>query len=264
MSDTNGRDERHPVDLLSEEFSERLRRGENPSIDDYVQQYPEHSELIRSIFPSLMLVERVSAATRESGVGRSDRSSIAGDGLEDRGAGGSEGIPASELKSGNFPKSFGDFEVIRRIGSGGMGVVYEAIQRSLQRHVALKVMNTIASEKPQNQVRFRREAESAAGLHHTNIVPIFGIGNDHGLQYYAMQLIEGISLHEVIESVACIAHQGSQTRSGNSAIERVDFGETRKLASSVTPLVAESISNQETNAPGIHGIGQWKQSRIRF
>lgn len=264
MSDADGQDERHPVDLLSEEFSERLRRGEKPSIDDYVQQYPEHSELIQSIFPSLMLVERVSAATRESGHNRFDRSSGADDEIENRGVVGGVGVSASELNSGNVPASFGDFEVIRRIGSGGMGVVYEAIQRSLQRHVALKVMNTIASEKPQNQIRFRREAESAAGLHHTNIVPIIGIGKDHGLQYYAMQLIEGISLHEVIESVARISLQGLQTHSPLSKIGGVDFGETRKLASSVTPLVAESTSDDGMKTPRIHGIGQWKKSRVRF
>lgn len=248
MNETDGRDERHPVELLSEEFSERLRRGESPSIDDYVQQYPEHSALIRSIFPSLMLVERVSAGTRDSSVGGSDRSGNVGNGRVNLGADRSAGALGSELSSGELPESFGDFAVIRRIGSGGMGVVYEAIQRSLQRHVALKVMNTIASEKPQNKMRFRREAESAAGLHHTNIVPVFGLGEDHGLQYYAMQLIEGISLHEVIESVVCLTNRSLQKRSANSNNGgRVD-----------------SVSTGGSGTKGMHGIGQWKQSRGRF
>ena len=248
MNETHGQEERHPVELLSEEFSERLRRGESPSIDDYVQQYPEHSALIRSIFPSLMLVERVSAGTRDSSVGGSDRSSNVGNGRMNLGADRSTGALGSELSSVELPESFGDFEVIRRIGSGGMGVVYEAIQRSLQRHVALKVMNAIASEKPQNKMRFRREAESAAGLHHTNIVPVFGIGEDHGLQYYAMQLIEGISLHEVIESVVGMTNRSPQKRSANSNNGgRVD-----------------SVSTGGSGSPGIHGIGLWKQSRGRF
>lgn len=248
MNETDGQDERHPVELLSEEFSERLRRGESPSIDDYVQQYPEHSALIRSIFPSLMLVERVSAGTRDSSVGGSDRSSNVGNGRVNLGADRSAGALGSELSSGELPESFGDFAVIRRIGSGGMGVVYEAIQRSLQRHVALKVMNAIASEKPQNKMRFRREAESAAGLHHTNIVPVFGLGEDHGLQYYAMQLIEGISLHEVIESVVCMTNRSLQNRSANSNNGgRVD-----------------SVSTGGSGTKGMHGIGQWKQSRGRF
>jgi serine/threonine protein kinase len=246
MNETQGQGERHPVELLSEEFSERLRRGESPSIDDYVQQYPEHSALIRSIFPSLMLVERVSAATRDSSVGGSDRSSNVGNERVNLGADRSAGAVGSELSSVELPESFGDFEVIRRIGSGGMGVVYEAIQRSLQRHVALKVMNAIASEKPQNKMRFRREAESAAGLHHTNIVPVFGLGEDHGLQYYAMQLIEGISLHEVIESVVCMTNRSLQKRSANSNNGgRVD-----------------SVSTGGSGTKGMHGIGQWKQSSV--
>ena len=264
MNGSDQPDERHPVELLSEEFSERLRRGETPSIDDYVQQYPEHSALIRSIFPSLMLVERVSAAARESSAGGSDRLSNAGHVGTNVGADRTNGAIGSDLNTGELPKSFGDFEVIRRIGSGGMGVVYEAIQRSLQRHVALKVMNAIASEKPQNKIRFRREAESAAGLHHTNIVPIFGIGEDHGLQYYAMQLIEGISLHEVIESVARMINQSPQTQSATSNLRRGNVGDKQEGVGSARPLVGDSVSTSGSEAPGIHGIGVWKQSRIRF
>lgn len=264
MNETEGHEERHPVELLSEEFSERLRCGETPSIEDYVQQYPEHSELIRSIFPSLMLVERVSAATRESSVSGTDRSSNAGTRSKDLEADRTDGTTGSEQIAGEPPNSFGDFEVIRRIGSGGMGVVYEAIQRSLQRHVALKVMNAIASEKPQNKIRFRREAESAASLHHTNIVPIFGIGEDHGLQYYAMQLIEGISLHEVIESVALVTHRFSQTGSTNANKRRGEFGDQREATDSSEPLVVGSASTRESGVPRLHGIGLWKQSRTRF
>ncbi|MCY2997191.1 MAG: protein kinase [Planctomycetota bacterium] len=82
-----------------------------------------------------------------------------------------------------------------------MGVVYEAIQGSLQRRVALKVIHAQASASPRSRERFRREAESAAGLHHTNIVPVYGSGEDHGLQYYAMQLIHGSTLADVIVSL---------------------------------------------------------------
>jgi serine/threonine protein kinase len=79
--------------------------------------------------------------------------------------------------------------------------VYEAIQGSLQRRVALKVIHAQASASPRSRERFRREAESAAGLHHTNIVPVYGSGEDHGLQYYAMQLIHGSTLADVIVSL---------------------------------------------------------------
>jgi eukaryotic-like serine/threonine-protein kinase len=170
-------EERHPVDLLAEDFSERLRRGEHPSIEEYAGSHPEHAEVIRAIFPSLALVERVSDRA-------SDSQSLSR-------------ISVSKPRH----DAYGDFEIVRQLGMGGMGVVYEAIQRSLQRHVALKVIHESASAKAQHRLRFKREAESAASLHHTHIVPIYGIGEDHGLQYYAMQLIHGVTLQDVVEAL---------------------------------------------------------------
>jgi len=258
-----GPDGRHPVELLSEEFSLRLRRGESPSIDDYVRQYPEHSALIRAIFPSLMLVERVSFATHDLSVGGTDRINAFGNSKNQVGADRIDGTIGAEESSRALPKSFGDFDVIRRIGSGGMGVVYEAIQRSLQRHVALKVMNVLSSEKSQNQIRFRREAESAAGLHHTNIVPIFGFGEDHGLQYYAMQLIEGVSLFEVIESVVRMIHRPPK-HSAELNSGRNDRGDARSLVGTTASRSEDSLAASGGSTTGIHGIGLWKQSRVRF
>ncbi|MFM7845255.1 MAG: serine/threonine protein kinase, partial [Planctomycetota bacterium] len=75
------------------------------------------------------------------------------------------------------------------------------IQGSLQRTVALKVMHPQASAGDHSRARFRREAESAASLHHTNIVPVYGSGEDHGLLYYAMQLIAGPTLAQVITAL---------------------------------------------------------------
>lgn len=172
--------ERHPVDVLADEFAQRLRSGERPSIEDYANRYPDHAELIRVVFPSVAAVERI--ANREP-----------------------DSVASPPSIRSNAPKTFGDFDIVRRIGSGGMGVVYEAIQRSLHRRVALKVMSESTSTHAKHRLRFQREAEAAAGLHHTNIVPIFGIGEDHGLQYYAMQLIEGVTLQEVIECLRSYA-----------------------------------------------------------
>jgi outer membrane protein assembly factor BamB len=103
------------------------------------------------------------------------------------------GPPAEE------PASLGEFRILREVGRGGMGVVYEAEQTSLRRHVALKVLRfgVVADEEAMR--RFRREAETVARLHHTNIVPIFAVGCEHGVHYYAMQFIEGRSLAEVLE-----------------------------------------------------------------
>src|SRR5262249_40368559 len=96
------------------------------------------------------------------------------------------------------PERLGDYRVLREVGRGGMGVVYEAEQESLGRHVALKVLPAAALLNPKHLLRFQREARSAARLHHTNIVPVYGVGEDNGLHYYVMQFIQGLGLDEVL------------------------------------------------------------------
>jgi hypothetical protein len=93
----------------------------------------------------------------------------------------------------------GDFRIVREIGRGGMGVVYEAIQLSLGRRVALKVLPFVAALDPTRLQRFKNEAQAAAQLHHTNIVPVYAVGAQRGVHFYAMQLIEGQSLSALIE-----------------------------------------------------------------
>ena len=95
------------------------------------------------------------------------------------------------------PAILGEFRIIRELGRGGMGVVYEAEQTSLRRHVALKVLRFGVVADEEAMKRFQREAETVARLHHTNIVPIFAVGCERGVHYYAMQLIAGRSLADV-------------------------------------------------------------------
>jgi WD40 repeat protein/serine/threonine protein kinase len=96
------------------------------------------------------------------------------------------------------PERLGDFRILRVIGRGGMGVVYEAEQVSLGRRVALKVLPQALRLDPTRKARFEREARAAAKLHHTNIVPVFGVGEHDGLPYYVMQLIDGQGLDAVL------------------------------------------------------------------
>src|SRR5262249_53174492 len=104
-------------------------------------------------------------------------------------------------QAGPPPEQLGDYRILREIGRGGMGVVYEAIQESLGRHVALKVLPFQVRIETKLVEGFRREARAAARLHHTNIVPVFGIDEHEGVHYYAMQFIQGQSLDEVIHEV---------------------------------------------------------------
>jgi serine/threonine protein kinase len=95
----------------------------------------------------------------------------------------------------------GDYRILREIGRGGMGVVYEAEQLSLGRRVALKVLPFAAAMDPKQLQRFKNEAQSAAHLHHTNIVPVHSIGCERGVHYYAMQYIDGDPLDRVIQTL---------------------------------------------------------------
>lgn len=100
----------------------------------------------------------------------------------------------------NFPRIDG-YQITAKLGQGGMGVVYRAVQTKLDRVVALKVLPAIVADPPAVE-RFRREAKSAARLHHTNIVPIYDFGESHDGHFYAMELIEGRPLNELIQTFA--------------------------------------------------------------
>lgn len=99
------------------------------------------------------------------------------------------------------PKELGDFRIVREIGRGGMGVVYEAEQLSLGRRVALKVLPFASLLDEKAVTRFRNEARAAATLEHTNIVPVFAVGEDRGVYYYAMAYIRGRTLAEIVAAL---------------------------------------------------------------
>ncbi len=115
------------------------------------------------------------------------------------------------------PEPLGDFRILREIGRGGMGVVYEAVQLSLGRRVAVKILPLAASLDPKYLQRFKTEAQAAAQLHHTNIVPVYAVGVERGLHYYAMQLIDGYPISTLIEQLR--AARGKTRRSGIQSAE---------------------------------------------
>ena len=98
-------------------------------------------------------------------------------------------------------RTLGDFTLLTEIGRGGMGVVYKARQDSMGRLVALKVLPSFAGLDPEAVARFRREAEAAGRLSHPGIVPVYAVGEADGVHYFAMELVEGPSLHALLDSL---------------------------------------------------------------
>jgi len=97
------------------------------------------------------------------------------------------------------PRQIGDFRLVREIGRGGMGVIYEAEQVSMRRRVALKLVLPAVAGSTQAIRRFKREARAAGRLHHTNVVPIYAMGQHDGHVYYAMELVEGLPLNALVD-----------------------------------------------------------------
>jgi serine/threonine protein kinase/Flp pilus assembly protein TadD len=164
-----------PVDEAAEEFVERYRQGERPALSEYTEKYPAVADKIRALFPALVAMEQAGQVDVATARSRAREEAV--------------------------PRQLGDYQIVREIGRGGMGVVYEAVQESLGRHVALKVLSGSRLVDPMFLERFRREARAAARLHHTNIVPVFGVGEHDGIHYYAMQYIQGQGLDQVLQQV---------------------------------------------------------------
>jgi eukaryotic-like serine/threonine-protein kinase len=151
------------------------------------------------------------------------------------------------------------FKFIREIGRGGMGAVYEADEEILGRRVALKVLPGGAANHPKHVERFRREAKAAARLHHTNIVPVFGVGECAGQPYYVMEYIDGQGLDIVLKELRRLRQKGLSQRPGASllpsdALAQPDIHYERQVegpASSTAAGVAWSLASGQFERPGL-------------
>lgn len=178
MASSDARNDASSDELLGQltaDFLDRAERGDNPQIEEYAQRHPEIAELIRDVFPLLDLI-KLSAS--ESATPFSQAS-----------------------KTFAIHRQLGDFRINRELGRGGMGVVYEAQQLSIARKVALKVFPFATLLDPTRLKRFKNEVQAAAALDHPNIVSVYSVGEERGIHYYAMQLIRGPNLAEVIENL---------------------------------------------------------------
>ncbi len=170
--------ERDPLDVLADEFASRCRNGEEPSVEEYVARRPDLADEIRKLLPTVAFLERGKRAglhpgsTTESG--------------------------EMAALSGPLVERLGENRVVREIGRGGMGIVYEATQEPLGRRVAVKIMPRHAHSDIKGRKRFYREAKVVAKLQHPHIVPIHAIGEQDGLPYYVMAYIDGAGLDQLL------------------------------------------------------------------
>jgi serine/threonine protein kinase len=178
----------HPVDedlddpqLLAavDEYLKAVERGERPSRAAWAARYPELGKSLEDCLDGLEMVQ--SAAPKSPPVA----------------------IPDSVVG-----QPIGDYRLVQEIGRGGMGVVYEAEQLSLGRRVAVKVLPFAAALDAKHLQRFRNEAQAAAHLHHSNIVPVYAVGCERGVHFYAMQLIDGRTLSSVIRELRSLEGRG--------------------------------------------------------
>lgn len=167
-----------------DEFLERTGQGDSLEIDEFAQQYPAVADVLRNVLPTVRAMHSPELAQ------------VPIDG----------GTTTSEMGG-----CLGDYKILREIGRGGMGVVYEAEQISLQRRVALKILPFAAALDPRRLERFKNEAQAAAKLHHSNIVPVYAVGCERGVYYFAMQMIEGASLADMIAQLKRLA-EPAQTK----------------------------------------------------
>ena len=173
--------DRDPVERLADEFIARFRNGERPEISEYESRYPKLAARVRKTFPALMMMEQL--APQEDDFLEKPSGALA------------------TLADVGVLDDFGDYHIETEVGRGGMGIVYEAEERSLKRRVALKIMPEHAMKDSTLRQRFIREARLAARLHHTSIVPVFSVGEHDGRQFYAMQFIQGESLSDVLNEL---------------------------------------------------------------
>ncbi len=164
---------------ILEEFLTKLEAGARLNPEDLTARCPALAEPLKACVASLEFLHDASLGLRDPTA--------------------PEPPSATECQTNLGP--LGDFQLVREIGRGGMGVVYEAEQISLGRRVALKVLPFAAALDARQLQRFKNEAQAAACLHHTNVVPVFGVGCERDVHYYAMQYIEGQTLAAIIKNL---------------------------------------------------------------
>ncbi|QDS94694.1 Serine/threonine-protein kinase PknB [Roseimaritima multifibrata] len=189
-------DQKDKLGMLLEQYLAAMESGVPPTVEQLTKSAPELREPLRVCVGGLESLHRMAGGEPAVGSGRGNES------LADSTAS-TEGLVASSTTSDTEPTRLGDFQLHEIIGRGGMGVVYRATQKSLNRTVAVKILPMASVLDPRQLKRFQHEAEAAASLQHPNIVPVHTIGYERGVHFFAMRYIDGESLDQWIERRQC-------------------------------------------------------------
>ena len=182
------------ANVLSE-VTDAICRGELIDIQSVCEQNPEISGELKRLLGAVLITDTAGAVSDEAPAAVDDAAFD-----ETVGDGEGESRPMPRWRSLNLPTTVGDYELIEELGRGGMGVVFRARQISLDREVAVKMIlrGRLASEVDLS--RFLAEASATAKLEHPHIVPVYDVGDVDGRPFFSMQLIDGVTLTELVQN----------------------------------------------------------------
>ena len=211
------------LEEIVDQFTRRFRAGEHPSIAEYQELHPQLKHEIEDLLASVAMIEQLKSNPAQT---RADGPSL---------------DEVSHLKQ------IGDYQVMGEIGRGGMGVVFEAVHQSLGRRVAIKVMPTPTLNRAQYVERFKREAQAAARMHHTNIVSVFGVGEGQGFHYYVMDFVDGQTLSEIVRGLSSTISDDTTKINSATRLALLENGSPQKKSDQVADSTGHTHIGDETS-----------------
>lgn len=230
MTDARSTDRPEPplsLESVVDHFTAQYRAGRAPSIENYQRQYPHFGEELGELLSSVAMIESLKQQATQST------------------------LPPTLETIPDDVHELGDYRLIRELGRGGMGVVFEAIHQSLGRRVAVKVLSQRLAADSRAVQRFRWEAGAAAKLHHSHIVTVFGVGFSHGYHYYVMEFVEGWSLSELMTRLKPNDTAGTMLKSNATPVQS-------------TVLEGQSPAQSRPSAANTPRVDNDERTRIDF
>lgn len=200
---------------ILDDYLRAIEGGGSVTPDELLARHPDEADRLRGYLSGLELIHQVAERPLPLALLSAARGELRGD--------------------------LGDFRLIRELGRGGMGIVYEGLQVSLGRPVAVKVLPFSAAIDEKQILRFKNEAQAAAQIDHPHIVPVFAIGHEHGIHFFAMQLIRGQSLNDYLVQQRMLAAEVLDDSRASSATVRSETLERVQTVARMGVQAAEAL-----------------------